>query len=277
MGNVLSFAITASLAARTGASILLRIDDMDQDRVRREYVQDIFDTLTFLHIPWQEGPRNYEDYEANWSQLHRLPLYHQALQQLWDSGQVYACTCSRSQIMAAHPDGIYTGTCRHKNLAPDTPDACWRLRTEPVAEIHMKTLTGTELHLLPADMADFVIRKKDGLPAYQLSSVVDDTHYGIDFIVRGADLLHSTIAQLYLAHILGNTTFYGTTFFHHPLATDAAGRKLSKSAGDTSIQHLRSVYNTAESVYTAIGQSIGLTAHATSYEQLAFPWLPALS
>ncbi len=277
MGNVLSFAITASLAARTGASIHLRIDDMDQDRVRREYVQDIFDTLTFLQIPWQEGPRNYEDYEANWSQLHRLPLYNQALQQLWDSGQVYACTCSRSQILAAHPDGIYTGACRHKNLPPDTPDACWRLRTKPEAEVIMTTLAGTERHTLPADMTDFIVRKKDGLPAYQLSSVVDDTHYGIDFIVRGADLLHSTIAQLYLAHILGNTTFSGTTFFHHPLATDATGRKLSKSAGDTSIQHLRSVHNTAESVYTAIGQSIGLTAHATSYEQLADPWLPALS
>src|SRR5579863_6846848 len=92
LGNVLSFAITAAIAEKTGAKILLRIDDLDRDRVNREYVEDIFDTLNFLQIPWDEGPRNYKEYESEYSQLYRMDLYQVALQQLKDSGQVFACT-----------------------------------------------------------------------------------------------------------------------------------------------------------------------------------------
>src|SRR5579863_8142302 len=116
LGNALSFAITAAIAERTNAKILLRIDDLDRERVRKEYVQDIFDTLNFLEIPWHEGPRNFSEYETEYSQIHRLKWYQTALEQLKNSGQVFACNCSRAQIRANNPDEIYPGTCREKAL-----------------------------------------------------------------------------------------------------------------------------------------------------------------
>src|SRR4051794_39214952 len=81
LGNILSFAITAALAAQAKAKILLRIDDFDMQRTNKLYVQDIFDTLNFLEIPWDEGPRNMAEYEEEYSQLHRMDIYRRALQQ----------------------------------------------------------------------------------------------------------------------------------------------------------------------------------------------------
>ncbi|HWB90453.1 MAG TPA: glutamate--tRNA ligase family protein, partial [Puia sp.] len=90
LGNVFSFSLTAALARRTGAEILLRIDDLDRERVQRDYLQDIFDTLTFMQIPWDQGPRNVDDFEREYSQVHRLPLYRAALARLREAGAVYA-------------------------------------------------------------------------------------------------------------------------------------------------------------------------------------------
>src|ERR1700761_6754186 len=81
LGNVLSFAITAVIAEKTNAKILLRIDDLDRDRVNKQYVQDIFDTLNFLEIPWDGGPRNFGEYESEYSQVHRMGLYQRVLDQ----------------------------------------------------------------------------------------------------------------------------------------------------------------------------------------------------
>lgn len=241
LGNVLSFAITTAIAVREGATVLLRIDDMDRDRVVPAYVQDVFDTLHYLHIPWQEGPVDATDFERAWSQRHRLPLYDAALRQLAESGHVYACTCSRAQILRDSPDGTYPGTCRHKGLPLDTPGAAWRLYTDATAAVQVRTLHGAAITAtLPPLVHDLIVRKKDGYPAYQLSSVIDDTHYGIDTIVRGQDLWDSTLAQLYLARLLGIDSFSNTRFHHHPLLTNTHGDKLSKSAGDTSVQYLRS-------------------------------------
>src|ERR1700761_2389173 len=98
LGNVLSFAVTAALARKTGAKVLLRIDDMDQARVNEAYVQDVFETLRFLEIPFDEGPRSAGEFETAYSQLHRLPFYKSALNKLTDGGLVFACTCTRSQL-----------------------------------------------------------------------------------------------------------------------------------------------------------------------------------
>jgi glutamyl/glutaminyl-tRNA synthetase len=126
LGNALSFALTAALACKAGAKVLLRIDDLDQQRVNNDYVQDIFDTLNFLNIPWDEGPRDVADYKAIWSQLHRMDLYKDALDQLADQRDVFACKCSRAQLK----DGIYPGTCRNRSLPLNTPDTAWRLYTD---------------------------------------------------------------------------------------------------------------------------------------------------
>ena len=251
VGNVLSFMITKGLAEKTGAKILLRIDDLDRERLEPRYVQDIFDTLHFLNIPWQEGPRNVQEYELQYSQVHRMDLYNKALEQLREGGHVFACTCTRSQRIGS--DGSYPGNCLHKNLPLDTPGACWRLCTDEHTQLLVHRFEDTtEKTALPQNMQYFVVKKKDGYPAYQLSSLVDDMHFGIDLIVRGQDLWPSTLAQLYLASILGLTHFQHTTFHHHTLVTDAQGEKLSKSVGATSIQYLRQQGKSAEDIYAMV-------------------------
>ena len=238
LGNAFSFLITASLAKKTGARVLLRIDDLDRQRIRPEYMQDIFDTLRLLGINWDEGPRSAEEQETRFAQMHRLALYRKALQQLRDGGHLFACTCSRTDVLQQHSEGVYPGTCCRNNLSLDAEGVSWRLHTNLGQTIRVKSLDGQEITAtLPPAMQAFVVRKKDGMPAYQLTSLVDDLHFGVDLVVRGTDLWPSTLAQLYLASLLGASRFAETTFYHHPLLKNANGEKLSKSAGAASIRH----------------------------------------
>lgn len=255
LGNVFSFALTSAIAAERGARVLLRIDDMDRDRVSDVYVQDIFDTLRYLGISWDEGPSDLAEYKSTYAQIHRLGLYREALDRLREKGEVFACTCSRTQIGSVR----YPGTCRDKGIPLDAEGVSWRLRTDPTRVLTIRTTEGPGriaeglVHAtLPTDMRDFIVRKKDGFPAYQLTSLVDDLHYGIDLIVRGGDLWASTLAQQYLGLVLGEKAFQDILFFHHPLLTDTDGRKLSKSAGATSVQALRKAGKTAEEIYGLI-------------------------
>jgi glutamyl-tRNA synthetase len=259
IGNAFSFALTAALACEAGAGILLRIDDMDSGRVQPEYIGDIFETLRFLDIPWTEGPKDAADFNRRFSQHLRLPLYKDALKTLADSGKVYACTCSRAGIRSRH-GGIYPGTCRRKNIPLDAPDAAWRIDTEGAPPISVRTPAGTKTENLPESMRHFIVRKKDGFPAYQLASLIDDVHFGIDLVVRGEDLWPSTLAQLFLAGIVGQRAFSDAVFFHHPLIRESSGRKLSKSAGDTSVRFLRQSGMAAADVYAQIGSAFGIRA-----------------
>jgi len=265
LGNAYSFKLTADLARRMGAKILLRIDDLDRERIEERYVQDIFDTLHFLDIPWDEGPRDRTEFGQGWSQLHRMTLYRRALEALRQQGVLFACTCSRTQIARESAGGEYPGTCRDKGLSLDMPDVSWRVRTDMQRKLTMRKTDGafnsgqlTEAMWtgpLDRDVKDFVVRKKDGMPAYQLTSLVDDLHFGIDLIVRGLDLWSSTLAQLYLAELLPEGAgFANATFHHHVLFTDADGNKLSKSAGAASIQFLRREGKTPGEIFGMMGQ-----------------------
>jgi glutamyl/glutaminyl-tRNA synthetase len=267
LGNVLSFAITAAIAQQTGAKILLRIDDLDRERIRKEYVQDIFDTLQFLEIPWHEGPKDYTAYEHEYSQVHRLPLYQAALQQLRDNGQVFACNCSRTQILHA-PEGVYHGPCRHEQIPLDAAEVSWRLYTTADAALEVHTQEGVIPATLPHLMQDLVVRKKDGYPAYQLASLIDDIHFNVDLIVRGADLWNSTLAQLHLADVLEQHAFKATVFHHHALLLNRDGLKLSKSAGATAVSTLRKEGKTRADIYARIGEWLGLTGPVRSLDEL---------
>ncbi len=251
VGNILNFSLTAGLARQMGASILLRIDDLDRERVDAAFLEDIFETLRFLGIPWEEGPAEVVDFENNWSQVGRLPLYEEALRVLREMGVVYACSCSRAELARLGGSG-YPGTCRDRGISLDAPGMNWRLRTD-----------GSEL---PAEMRDFVVRKKDGFPAYQLSSVVDDIHFGIDLVVRGEDLRASTAAQRYLASVSGVAEFERVRFVHHPLLMAEDGEKLSKSAGSTSIHYLRKQGYSAADIFALIGRMLGLDAAVGDWE-----------
>ena len=117
-------------------------------------------------------------------------------------------------------------------------------------------------------MNDFIVRKKDGFPAYQLISILDDSFYGIDLIVRGDDLWPSTLAQIYLSSFIPDNTFPATTFYHHPLLTDTEGHKLSKSEGATSVHHLRQQHKTPADIYTLIAGILNINAAPKSWEEL---------
>ncbi len=258
LGNVLSFAVTSHLAKRSGAGILLRIDDMDRERVQPEYLQDIFETLSFLDIPFDQGPVDITSFETGFSQRHRLSMYNKALAELRDLNAVFACTCSRSQLAAEGVDSTYPGTCRTKNIPLDTPGAAWRLLTDE-RPLPVKDISGDQISFqLPKSMCDFIVRRKDGYPAYQLSSLLDDLFWDVDLIVRGEDLLPSTIAQMFLASIMKKQSFSNAYFYHHVLLTSSDGRKFSKSAGDTSVHFLRRIGATSEEVFLMAGEMLGL-------------------
>ncbi len=231
-GNAFAFLLTAELAKGRGASILLRIDDLDNDRKRPEYVADIFDTLHWLGIDWDEGPRNPKELETEWSQHHRLSLYEAALTSLCEKGLVYACGCSRKQLSELESPADEAHICRRGDLPLDTTETAWRIRISKDAEIAFKILSGGLVTLRPSQLLpDPVVRRKDGIPAYQVASVCDDVHFGSDLIVRGEDLLASTAVQLFIAQQLGFSGFLNATFHHHPLILNEKGEKWSKSAG----------------------------------------------
>jgi glutamyl/glutaminyl-tRNA synthetase len=263
LGNVLSFAITASLARKNNARILLRIDDLDRVRANTLYIQDIFDTLNFLEIPWDEGPRDVKEFEDSYSQLHRMAMYREQLQQLRDKGLLFACTCSRSQLQDASCD------CLDRRIPLGTENVSWRLITGNNPEPAIKNYNGqVDSTVLPVDMKNFVVKKKDGFPAYQLTSVVDDLFFGIDLVVRGEDLWPSTLAQHELALALKKNDFNDITFCHHLLLIEAPGKKLSKSAGATSVKYLRENGKKAADVYQLIASMLGINETVFNWEQL---------
>jgi glutamyl-tRNA synthetase len=240
LGNLYSMAFTAAIAKKEGASVLLRIDDMDKARAKKEYLQDIFESLNFFDLPWQEGPKNIDDHLRNYSQALRLGLYELFLEELKNKGLVFACTCSRSEIEHAGTHAVYPGTCKNKNISLYEKNVCWRLNTSEPIEIQLKEYgEKTKHYVLPENMHDFIVRRKDGLPSYQVCSLIDDVHFGIDLILRGEDLKDSSLAQLYMAQLSGLNEFLSVTFLHHPLLLNQEGHKLSKSAGDTSLQYYR--------------------------------------
>jgi glutamyl-tRNA synthetase len=269
LGNVLSFALTSLLAERYGAKVLLRIDDLDQQRVRPEYVQDIFDTLHFLELPWHEGPSDAASFAREYSQLHRMPQYQDALRQLKDARQIFACDCSRSALLQRHGQGFYTGTCLHKQLPLDGSGTSWRLLTDTTPSLSFRSLKGVVTKPLPEEQRYFVVKKKDGFPAYQLASVIDDACYGIDLVVRGADLFPSTLAQVCLAEALGKEGFKQAVFHHHGLLSSGDGTKLSKSAGATSVRYLRKEGKKPSDIFTLIGRQLGMEGAVMHWRDLA--------
>ncbi len=265
LGNILSFSITAALAKENGANILLRIDDLDQPRVNKDYLQDIFDTLNFLEIPWDEGPKDIKEFKADYSQRHRMAAYQDAIDQLIDHKLVFACTCSRKQLNAGQ-----SCNCISRKIPMDEKNASLRLITDNTTEQKIKDYNGQTIRAaLPVEMHNFVVRRKDGLPAYQLTSVVDDLFYGVDLVARGQDLWPSTLAQHQLASALGQSSFGDVTFYHHPLLMETSGKKLSKSAGATSVRYLHESGKTPTDIYKLIGDMLGVEETVNNWQQLA--------
>jgi glutamyl-tRNA synthetase len=260
IGNAFSFVLTWLLVRHQQGSLLLRIDDGDQARTRPEYVEDIFNTLHWMGLQYDAGPHSPEDFFRHFSQKLRTPQYIKMLSQLRQQGILYACNCSRSEIQASSPDGIYHGTCRHKELDLDSSNVAWRVRVPKGTRIAVRDLTNhTRTVALDQAMGDFIVRRRDGLPSYQIESLSDDLHYRINLIVRGEDLLASTAAQLFLARYLPANSFADVTFCHHSILTDQDGRKLSKSTGSPDLRSLRRNCESPADLYRQFANLLGIS------------------
>lgn len=231
----------------------MRIDDLDAPRVRGEYVEDIFESLAWLGIEPDAGPHSAAEQRNAFSQTARIALYNTLLEKLADAGHLFACTCSRKDVEQRRRSGQYDGACMAKNIPLDTPDVSWRIRTpRETALVHFTDgLAGAQQIDLWEAQRHFVVRRRDGLPAYHIASLYEDATAGINAIVRGQDLLSSTAAQLYTARLLGIENFTAARFYHHPLLEDEGGHKLSKSAGSKSLKALRGAGVAAADVMAA--------------------------
>ncbi|WP_223528163.1 tRNA glutamyl-Q(34) synthetase GluQRS [Pseudomonas sp. BF-B-26] len=207
-------ALASYLDARSvGGRWLTRMEDLDPPREEPGAQAAILKALESYGFEWDgEMVRQSDRHDA----------YAEVLNRLFNQGLAYACTCSRKQLEPYH--GIYPGFCR--NAGHDTKDAAIRLRV-PELEYHfIDRVQGEYRQHLGREVGDFVIRRRDGLYAYQLAVVLDDAWQGITDIVRGADLLDSTPRQLYLQELLGLPQ---PRYLHIPLITQPDGHKLGKS------------------------------------------------
>lgn len=278
VGHARTFWIAARRATECCGTLILRNEDLDGQRCRSEFVDAMIEDLRWLGISWQEGPDCGGPF-GPYTQSERRDFYLQSWKRLLDMGMIYPCTCSRKDVVlaaGAPNDGddepIYSGKCR-----PSTPmpGATWlRLRgtSEPAipawdvpsawpekpAGINWRFLVPdgeeicfTDLHLGPQrimagqDFGDFIVWRRDDVPAYQLAVVVDDAAMGITEVVRGADLLMSTARQILLYRALGLTA---PEFYHCNLMRDDAGVRLAKRHDSLSIRKLRDSGWTPEQV-----------------------------
>lgn len=253
IGNAFSFVLTWLMVRKQSGQLLLRIDDLDAPRTREEYVEEIFRTIEWLGIDYDEGPQNVEEWRNTFSQHQRVAVYEKLKQQLASSEKVFACVCSRKQLH--DPDHICD--CAQKKIPFSATDAAWRIAMTDAA-VSFNDISGEQYEVkLHECMRHFVVWRRDGLPAYQLASLADDLHFDINLIVRGKDLVESTAAQLFLADCMGNEKFSETQFLHHSLVLDEQGEKLSKSAGSTSIKAWRENGRSSEEFYRLFSSWMG--------------------
>lgn len=207
-------ALASYLDARAvGGRWLLRMEDLDPPREEPGAQAAIIKALESYGFEWDgEMVRQSERHAA----------YAEVLDRLFNQGLAYACTCSRKQLEPYH--GIYPGLCR--NAGHGQEDAAIRLRVPELEYRFTDRVQGEFRQHLGRDVGDFVIRRRDGLYAYQLAVVLDDAWQGVTDIVRGADLLDSTPRQLYLQELLGLPQ---PRYLHVPLITQPDGHKLGKS------------------------------------------------
>ena len=213
-------ALGSYLSARAqGGEWLVRIEDLDPPREAKGAAADILRTLEAYGFEW--------DGEV-WYQGRRRDAYENALDMLREQDAVYACGCTRREIADSSLLGIegpvYPGTCRAGMPAGRAPRAL-RVRTDGARIEFTDALQGAQRSALDVEIGDFVVRRADGLYAYQLAVVVDDAEQGITEVVRGADLLGSTARQIHLQQLLGLPT---PRYLHLPAVLNTAGEKLSK-------------------------------------------------
>jgi len=246
LGNILCSLLAWLSARQKGGRVVLRIEDLDTARCPMRYAEQMIRDLRWLGLDWDQGPE-VSGPNKPYFQSQRTALYQAALDRLEAQGLVYPCFCTRAELHAAsaphREDGqtIYAGTCRSLTQAQRAEQA--RLRSPaPRLQVPDAEFSFIDGHMgyyaenLMRDCGDFLLRRSDGMFAYQLAVVIDDAAMGVTEVVRGADLLDSTPRQLYLCHLLGLTP---PTYCHLPLLLAPDGRRLSKRNADAGLDVLR--------------------------------------
>jgi len=239
LGNVFSALLSYLSVKSKGGRWLLRIEDIDPERSRKEHAKWLMDDLQWLGLTWDD--------EVVF-QSERSDIYEHYFRLLGERGLTYPCYCTRNDILSTQAphesDGrvVYKGTCRH--LPPQPGKAAATRLMVPDSEV---TFTdghyGTHSVWLAQQVGDFIIRRKDGAWAYQLAVVVDDGLMGVNEVVRGRDLLLSSPQQMYIAELLG---FEPPQFIHLPLLCNTVGQRLSKRDKSLDMGSLRQRYEAHE-------------------------------
>jgi glutamyl-tRNA synthetase len=238
LGHARSFLLAWWHARARGGRVLLRMEDLDEERSRQEHAEGVLRDLEWLGLDW-DGPVA--------RQSERAALYAAALARLEGYGLVYPCVCTRREIAAAQSapheaEAPYPGTCRgrYASLAAAEADsgraAALRFRAPRGARPLHDLLAGTFEEDVAEAVGDFPVTRRGGGAAYQLAVVVDDDEQGVTEVLRGDDLLSSTARQAALLDALG---LPHPSWSHVPLVQDAYGRRLAKRADDLSLQELR--------------------------------------
>ncbi len=246
LGHARTFWIAYQRAVAAGGTLVLRNEDLDPERSRPEFVRAMLEDLRWLGIRWQEGPDAGGPF-APYTQSERRGFYLQAWRKLLHEGWLYPCRCSRKDLaqaaQAPHEDeGIYPGTCRPAFPPLASPTGApagvnWRFRIpEGEAIEFVDGRLGPQRFIAGRDFGDFLVWRRDDVPAYQLAVVADDAAMRITEAVRGADLLRSTARQILLARALGIAS---PAWYHCELLLDAQGRRLAKRHDGLSLRALR--------------------------------------
>lgn len=264
LGNLFA-ALLAWLDVRSAGGILtLRVEDLDPERCSAEKAAVLMEDLHWMGLDWDEGGLADE-----WRQSRRTAHYKRAFQSLAERGLIYPCYCTRAERLAAsapHRDdgsAIYSGHCASMTAEERAAweeqgrSPAWRVRV-PDERLEIRDGNyGAYAENLLRDCGDFIVRRSDGVYAYQLAVVVDDGLMGVNHVVRGRDLLSSAPRQAWLHRELG---FEPPQFFHTPLLLAPDGRRLAKRDRDLDLSVLRERY-TPEELTGILAWWAGLLKH----------------
>lgn len=247
IGHARTFWIAAQRSAEHSGTLILRNEDLDPQRSRPEFARAMMEDLRWLGIDWVEGPDCGGPY-APYVQSERRGFYLDIWQKLRDAGFIYPCTCSRKDVAqsAAAPNNdvddepLYPGKCRGRT-DPATfslpPGVNWRFRVPDGEAVEFHDLhLGRQRYVAGEDFGDFLVWRRDDVPAYQLAVVVDDAAMQITEVVRGSDLLKSTARQILLCRALNLPV---PQHYHCDLVRDESGVRLAKRHDALSIRRLR--------------------------------------
>jgi glutamyl-tRNA synthetase len=263
LGNAFS-ALLAWLSVRSaGGELVLRLEDLDPQRCKKEYCQQVEEDFRWLGLDWDRGGSagGHEYYQSN-----RGGLYQEALHTLEEKGLIYPCFCTRNQLHAAsaphRSDGtpIYAGTCRNLTAQERLERSkvrrpALRVRVPEESISFTDRVQGSFSQNLARECGDFLVRRSDGVWAYQLAVVVDDALMGVTEVVRGEDLLDSTPRQLWLQEMLG---YDHPSYCHVPLLYGADGHRLSKRQRDVDLGALRAAGTAPEEIIGRLAHWAGL-------------------